>query len=197
MKDEILDAVDPVIEKQIQDNVSKALINIRESMQKTADAIVDLAVMLYEYSLGREWRYIRETLVNENILSDSVLKKLVPIGQNNVLKNPKYRTHIPFGYNHLYPLTQLDEKKLERLIVDGTVHQGLTVEEATRIKDQYQGKIGGKAPSQTDDFISVVVTVRMKNTKTAKSKLNSLVRDLEHSLRDVDPDVVIKDKRSW
>lgn len=133
-QDEILDAVDPVIEKQIQDNVSKALVNIRESMQKTADAIVDLAVMLYDYSLGREWRYIRETLVNENILSDSVLKKLVPIGQNNVLKNAKYRSRIPFGYNHLYPLTQLEEKRLERLIGERTVHQGLTVEEATRIK---------------------------------------------------------------
>lgn len=176
--------------------VMDALVDIKQSVQKTANAIIDLAEVLFKYSTKKEWHFIREELISSNTFSDSVLKKLLPIGQNKVLTDKKHREQLPFGYNHLYPLTQIRNDTLEKLIDKGDVHTGLTVEEANRLKVEYSesASSSNKTKSATQDTITYTVKFKISKKRVVQSQVNDALNIFRRKLEKIDSEVIFYDK---
>jgi hypothetical protein len=186
----------PALTADAKSVVANALADIKQSVQKTANAILDLAEILYKYSLKKEWYFIREELVNSNTFSDSVLKKLLPIGQNKILTDKKHREQLPFGYNHLYPLTQIQNDTLEKLIDKGDVHIGLTVEEANRLKVEYaeSAPSSNKTKSATQDTITYTVKFKISKKRVVQSQVNDALNIFRKKLEKIDSEVTFYEK---
>lgn len=176
--------------------IANALADIKQSVQKTANAIIDLAEILYKYSLKKEWHFIREELINSNTFSDSVLKKLLPIGQNKILTDKKHREQLPFGYNHLYPLTQIQNDTLARLIDKGDVHIGLTVEEANRLKVEYaeSAPSSNKTKLVIQDSLTYTVKFKISKKRVIQSQVNDALNLFKKRLEKIDPAVIFYEK---
>jgi hypothetical protein len=172
---EVLPAVDHKLVAQAIDDIRNAGLNATTAYLHLADTIV-------KWNASKEWNEIERILISEQILSDSVLKKLMLIGSNPVLMDRKNWTKLPLGYNHLYPFTQIEPNKLTELIEAGKIHNGLSVKESNELKEQYRAK---KAPStrvpKTLNYtIKIKVSADVKNIKSqVKSQFNALKSQIQ------------------
>lgn len=173
---EILPAVDRKV-------VAQAIADIREAGQNATTAYLHLADTIAKWNANKEWNEIERILVDEQIVSDSVLKKLILIGSNSVLMDKRNWTKLPLGYNHLYPFTQIAPDKLLELIDNGKIHNGLSVKESNELKEKHRTK---KAPAQRNAktlnyTIKIKVSAETKNIKSqVKAQFNALKNHIQN-----------------
>lgn len=94
---------------------------VTASWKKATEGIIDTGLYLLEAeeSLGKiGFRDLRRELEDNNIMSSSVISKIMGIARNPVLTNPEYRSNLPPSYATLYLLSQQDHIALEGKIVD-------------------------------------------------------------------------------
>jgi hypothetical protein len=175
---EILPAIDHKV-------VAQALTEIRNAGQNATTAYLHLADTIVKWNANKDWNEIERTLISEQILSDSVLKKLMLIGSNSVLMDRKNWTKLPLGYNHLYPFTQISQDKLEKLIVDGTIHNGLSVKESNELKEQFRTK---KAPvTKNNNRITITIKIKLSvDIKNIKTKFNTKFDAFKNEIHQLD-----------
>ncbi len=171
--------------------VNEALAEIRKAGQNATTAYLHLADTIAKWNASKEWNEIERTLISEQIISDSVLKKLILIGSNSVLMNKKNWTKLPLGYNHLYPFTQIATDKLVELIDEGKIHNGLSVKESNELKDQYRFK---KAPAPRNSS-TLTYTIKIKvsaGTKNIKSQVREQFNAMKNHIQELDESAVVE-----
>jgi hypothetical protein len=171
--------------------VAEAIKEIRNAGQNATTAYLQLARTIRNWRDKKEWDEIEEILLSKQLVSDSVLKKLILIGSNPVLMDESNWAKLPIGYNHLYPFTQIEPDKLTELIEDGKIHNGLSVKESNELKDRHRTK---KKPSQRTPK-SVQFTIKIKlssNTKGVQTLLKSQVYKLKVELGKLDKSSVVE-----
>jgi hypothetical protein len=181
---EILPAIDHKL-------VEEALTEIRSAGQNATTAYLHLADTIAKWNARKEWGEIERTLISQQVISDSVLKKLILIGSNSVLMDKKNWTKLPLGYNHLYPFTQIAPDKLVELIDEGKIHNGLSVKESNELKEQHRAK---RAPalrnaSTLNYTIKIKVSTEVKNIK---SQIKSQFNTLKNHIQQLDETAVIE-----
>jgi hypothetical protein len=178
----------PAIDHQL---VSKALAEIRNAGQNATTAYLHLADTIAKWNASKEWNEIERTLISQQIISDSVLKKLILIGSNSVLMDKKNWTKLPLGYNHLYPFTQIAPDKLVELIDDGKIHNGLSVKESNELKERHRVK---KSPAQRNTK-TLNYTIKIKvsaDAKNIKSQVKTQFNVLKNHIKELDESAVIE-----
>lgn len=171
--------------------VEEALAEIRIAGQNATTAYLHLADTIVKWNASKEWNEIERTLISQQIISDSVLKKLILIGSNSVLMDKKNWTKLPLGYNHLYPFTQIAPEKLVKLIDDGKIHNGLSVKESNELKDQHRAK---KAPAQRNaSTLNYTIKIKVSaNTKNIKSQVKAQFNTLKSQIQNLDETAVVE-----
>jgi hypothetical protein len=171
--------------------VEEALAEIRKAGQNATTAYLHLADTISKWHKRKEWNEVERTLISQQIISDSVLKKLILIGSNSVLMDRKNWTKLPLGYNHLYPFTQIAPDKLVELIDDGKIHNGLSVKESNELKEKHRAK---KAPAERNaSFITYTIKIKVSaDTKNIKSQVKAQFNALKNHIQNLDETAVVE-----
>jgi len=171
--------------------VADAIREIRSAGQNATNSFLHLVKTISNWRDKKEWNAIEQILISKQILSDSVLKKLILIGSNPVLMNESNWTKLPIGYNHLYPFTQIEPEKLTELIEDGKIHNGLSVKESNELKEMFRAK---KTPApRTQNSVQFTIKIKSSsNTKSVQALLKSQVYKLKVELQKIDKTVFIE-----
>lgn len=171
--------------------VRRAIADIKNAGQDATTAYLRLANTIAKWQRNKEWNEIERVLISQNIVSDSVLKKLILIGSNPVLMDESNWTKLPIGYNHLYPFTQIAPEKLTELIEDGEIHNGLSVKESNELKDKFRHK---KEPApRTPKIIHFSVKIKISaDKKNAQSLVKSHIAKLKSELQKLDKSSVVE-----
>lgn len=171
--------------------VLDAVTEIRNASTDASTAVLRLAKTLQKWNARKEWNEIEAKLDKEQIISESVRKKLMRIGSNTVLMNEENWDKLPIGYNQLYPLTQIEDDRLVKLIQSDKVHNGLTVEESNQLKNNNRAK---KEPQQRKTKV-IHYTIKIKvssDVKNIKSSVKSYFSEFKKHISEVDENAVVE-----
>jgi hypothetical protein len=171
-------------------SVTKALHEIKKAVVDTANAMLAMTNVLYQYSITNDWAEIKEQLISNSILGESTIKKLLAIAQNPALMQKNNWELLPPSYNNLHQLSQIDPTKLNSLIKKGEIYAGMTIIEASQLKEQFGGKRLKKktAPKQST---TLQFTVKFKvdgDIKGINSKINSELKKFKSIIEQLDPE---------
>jgi hypothetical protein len=171
--------------------VGQAIDDIRNAGLNATTAYLHLADTIAKWNASKEWIEIERILISEEILSDSVLKKLMLIGSNPVLMDRKNWTKLPLGYNHLYPFTQIAPSKLTELIEAGKIHNGLSIKESNELKEQFRAK---KAPSaRVPKTLNYTIKIKVSaDSKNIKSKIKAQFNTLKNQIQELDESAIVE-----
>ncbi len=170
--------------------VSEAINEIRSASSEASVAILRLAQTLYKWSVKKEWEVIEDILDKEKIIHSSVRKRLVSIGSNAVLMKEQHWSRLPHGYHHLYPLTQIDEPRLEKLIESEKIHSGMTVNESNELKNKFRKK---KAPApRQSKYLYFTIKIKVSSeVKSVQSAIKSHFNDMKRTVKEYDSEAVV------
>ena len=171
-------------------SVAEAISEIKQAVTNTANEMLALTEVLYKYSLGEEWAQIKEHLIANNILGESTIKKLVAIAQNTALMEKNNWELLPPSYNNLHQLSQIAPSKLNNLIKKGAVNAGMTILEASHLKEQYSEKrIKKKSTPKQSAYLQFTVKFKVdSNIKGINAKVNSELKKFKSAIEHIDPD---------
>lgn len=171
--------------------IATAIKEIKDAYRESSASILRLADAVYRWSNHKDWAAIEKQLDEKRVIGESLRKKLLRIGANAILMKEEHWEKLPSGYQHLYPLTQIEPATLEKLIEEGAVYQGMTVEESNLLKNEYRAK---KPPAERKAK-TLTFTIRIKisaETKNIKSEMKSQVSALKKHLYALDESAVIE-----
>lgn len=171
--------------------VSDAVKEIRNASSDASTAILRLAQTLYKWSVKKEWDAIEDILDKERIVHSSVRKRLISIGSNAVLMNEQHWNRLPHGYHHLYPLTQIDEPKLEKLIESEKIYSGMTVNDSNELKNKFRKK---KAPApRKSKNLNFTIKIKVSSEgRVTQSAIKSLFADMKRAIKEYDSQAVVE-----
>lgn len=193
MSDAVKVGVTEVLDAPSKHKVKEAVEDIAQKVKDASHAVLELASTLYQWKQTPEWDEIVRQLDDQNILKESVLKKLLPIGNNKFLMETNRWDRLPPGYNHLYPLTQIETKKLELLYEKGQIHPGLTVDQANELKKKFALKKVKKPKTASSIKISRVIKFKVSSDiSKVEAKIKSAVNDFQNALMKIDGDADFK-----
>jgi len=183
--------VTEVQDANIQTELRKAIAEIKEKVANASHAVLELADTLYKWKQTTAWGEIERQLEDQNIVKESVRKKLVAIAQNKTLMKQDLWDNLPIGYNHLYPLSQIKPDKLQQLVEKGKVHSGLTVEESNNLKSQFTNKkpSSGRTRAPTKQTYPLKFTVSLE-IPSVRSQVKSAITEFKEHIYSIDPDAV-------
>jgi hypothetical protein len=116
---------------------------------------------------------------------------LAVIGKNLAPLDAQTSAHLPWGWNILYCLAQLNRKALEQLVEQGTIHPGLTLREARELLAQIQGRSDKPGKSKVrqrlqrfSDFVRDTINDwQPEEREAAKIELSRLIEQIDALLR--------------
>lgn len=171
--------------------VKEAIAEIKNAGQDATTAFLRLANSIAKWQRNKQWNEIERVLISENIVSDSVLKKLLLIGANPVLMDETNWKKLPIGYNHLYPFTQIVPEKLTELIDHGEIHNGLSVKESNELKDRY--RLRKEPATRTPKTVQFTIKIKMSaDTKNLQSSVKSQFSALKNQLQKIDASAIVE-----
>ena len=170
--------------------ISDAIKEIRNASSEASTAILRLSQTLFKWSVKKEWEAIENILDKEKIIHSSVRKRLISIGSNAVLMNENHWKQLPHGYHHLYPLTQIEETKLEKLIETEKIYSGMTVNESNELKNKFRKK---KAPAQRQSkYLHFTIKIKVSSDmRGVQSAIKSHFNELKQTVKKYDPNAEI------
>jgi hypothetical protein len=171
--------------------VLNAINEIRDASAEASTAILLLAKTLHKWSTKKVWSEIESILDKEKIIHISVRKRLIKIGSNAVLMNEQHWNRLPHGYHHLYPLTQIDESRLEKLIESDKIYIGMTVNESNEIKNKFRRK---KAPApRKSKYLNFTIKIKVSSDKKGiQTVINSEFNKMKKTVKKYDSDAIIE-----
>jgi len=183
--------VDEILPATKNNVVQVAVNEIRNASSDARTAVLKLAKTLQKWNAKKEWGQIEKILDKDKIVSESVRKKLMRIGSNPILMNEDYWDKLPIGYSQLYPLTQIDENELVKLIEKKQVHDGLTVEKSNELKNKHRTKT--EPAQRKTKFLHY--TIKIKVSSEAKN-INSVVKtqfnEFKKTIKEHDKNAIIE-----
>lgn len=186
--------VTEIQDSKSQDTIRQALDEIAQRVREASHAVLQLAETLHEWKKkSTQWDEIVRQLDEQNILKESVLKKLLPIGNNKFLMEKRHWESLPPGYNHLYPLTQIETKKLEVLYQKGEIHAGLTVDQANELKKKFALKKIQKTKSRSSANISRIIKFKVSSDiPKVETKIKTAIKSFHDAIMKIDEDADFK-----
>ncbi len=143
---------------------------IESAWQKSVQSVIEVGNLVKQakQQLGVSYSLLEAELP----FSSTVAAFLIKIAENPVLSNPSYHSRLPNGYNTLYYLASVDEKKLVQQIENGEITPNFTLASAKLLREalpnskaatsaetkkpktlSYEvGSIAIPAPTNTDQF---------------------------------------------
>ena len=191
MANEVIKLANIEILPPLNNVVAEAINEIRNASSEASTAILRLAQTLYKWSIKKEWEKIESILDKEKIIHISVRKRLISIGSNAVLMNEHHWNRLPHGYHHLYPLTQIDESRLEKLIESDKIYIGMTVNESNELKNKFRKK---KAPApRKSKYLNFTIKIKVSSEgRGTQSAIKSLFADMKRAIKEYDSQAVVE-----
>jgi hypothetical protein len=163
-------------------DVDRACDAIGAAWHSTIESLFQI-IMLFRQCLGkRGFKELQLELEKRGIMKASVFSMFKSIAQNPVL-DLRYKDQLPGAYNTLYYLSRIeDQSQFKRLVSEGSIHQGLTLEEAKKLvssllsedRDEYDSHKASPA-------IMPVASIKIRREEFRKNrkKILSLLDELE------------------
>ncbi len=107
----------------------RAVTNIAGAWNKTIDALLETANLLYTYSQQANWKEIKEQLQLDGVMGASVISMMLGIGRDPRLQKPSLKKLLPPSYNTLYLLTKLDDDVIDAKVKEEVLTPALTVQD--------------------------------------------------------------------
>jgi hypothetical protein len=149
----------------------RAVTNIAGAWNKTIDALLDTANLLFAYSQQPNWREIKEQLQTDGVMGASVISMMLRIGRDPRLQKPDVKKLLPLSYNTLYLLTKLDDDVIDAKIKEEVLTPAVTV-------DEVRGWGVSKKESQKIKGDRIVLQLPDKFSDSDKSKLTKQLINL-------------------
>lgn len=169
-----------VVNDQI--DVERACDAIGAAWHTTIESLFQI-VALFRQCLGKKgFKELQLELEKRGVMKASVFSMFKSIAQNPAV-DPKFKGSLPAAYNTLYYLSRIeDESDFKRLVSDGSIHQGLTLEEAKKLvssllsedRDEYDSH---KASPAIMPIASI--KIRREEFRKNRKKILSLLDELE------------------
>ena len=105
---------------------------IEVAWQKSVQSVIEVGNLVKQAkeALGVSYNLLEAELP----FSSTVAAFLIKICENSVLSNPAYHSRLPNGYNTLYYLASVDEKRLVEQIENGEITPNFTVASAKSLR---------------------------------------------------------------
>ena len=127
-----------IVPKSRSKEVESVISQITNTWNKAAEYILQVATIInthatYDDPIGKKnWREIRETLIERKIMSRTTISNLCSIAKKQILYDNVQL--LPPAYNTLWELSKLEEKELKDKFKKGLIHPVLKLEEAREWK---------------------------------------------------------------
>lgn len=140
-------------------------------------------VALIRQCLGKKgFKELQLELEKRGIMKSSVFSMFKSIAQNPAL-DLKVKNHLPSAYNTLYYLSRIeDQRAFKKLLDDGSIHQGITLEEAKKLLQQLEAD----SRDEYDDYkpapaIMPVASIKIRREEFRKNRkrIFELLEELE------------------
>ena len=118
-------------------DVDRACDAIGAAWHTTIDSLFQI-VALFRQCLGKKgFKELQLELEKRGIMKASVFSMFKSIAQNPAL-DLKFKDRLPAAYNTLYYLSRIEnESDFKKLVADGSIHQGITLEEAKKLVSSF------------------------------------------------------------
>ena len=163
-------------------DVDSACDAIGAAWYTTIEALFHI-VTLFRQCLGKKgFKELQLELERRGIMKASVFSMFKSIAQNPAL-DPKVKDRLPAAYNTLYYLSRIeDEADFNRLLSDGSIHQGLTLEDAKKLVSDLLSDERNEYDNQkpTPAIMPVAsIKIRREEFRKNRKKILSLLDELE------------------
>lgn len=148
--------------------VDEFKVGIIASWRKVASSIIETARLLLqaEEQLDRAgFTAIRKHLVDNGIMSETVISKLLKIARNSVLSAPANVPLLPGSYATLYVLARKDPSEVQSALSDGRITPLTQLKDVTDLFPEMPAKVQKGSPPAS---ILVVVQSDLSNVPTDK-----------------------------
>lgn len=152
----------------------RAVSNIAGAWNKTIDALLDTANLLFTYSQQSNWREIKEQLQTDGVMGASVISMMLGIGRDPRLQKPAIKKLLPPSYNTLYLLTKLDDDVIDAKIKEEVLTPSLTVDEVRGWSTPSGSSKGGTTSASN----RIVLQLPDKFSARDKSRLTKQLHEL-------------------
>jgi hypothetical protein len=152
----------------------RAVTNIAGAWNKTIDALLDTANLLFVYSQQSNWREIKEQLQTDGVMGASVISMMLRIGRDPRLQKPAVKKLLPPSYNTLYLLTKLDDDVIDAKIKEDVLTPSLTVDEVRG----WSTPSGSSKGATTSASNRIILQLPDKFSARDKSKLTKQLQEL-------------------
>lgn len=157
-------------------DVDRACDAIGAAWHSTIESLFQI-VMLFRECLGkRGFKELQLELEKRGIMKASVFSMFKSIAQNPAL-DLRYKDRLPCAYNTLYYLSRIeDQSQFKRLVSDGSIHQGLTLEDAKKLVNnlasEEREEYDGHKPSPA---IMPVASIKIRREQFRKNRKRIIV----------------------
>jgi len=163
-------------------DVDRACDAIGSAWHTTIEALFQI-VSLFRQCLGKKgFKELQLELEKRGIMKASVFSMFKSIAQNPAL-DLKFKDSLPAAYNTLYYLSRIeDESDFKRLLSDGSIHQGLTLEDAKKlVSDLLSDERNEYDIQKSTPAIMPVASIKIRREEFRKNrkKILSLLDELE------------------
>lgn len=162
--------------KDFPADILQSVQEIAASWRKSTEAIIETGNLLNQAEskfTHEQYSSLRDYLITEVGMSNSVISKLKTIARNPILIDPNYHHRLPPSYATLYQISKIEEDKLKNALDEGEITS------LTQLKD-VTAKFGSltRKPRKKND-------IQTNLTVTFSGDLAVLDVDLLRSLREV------------
>jgi len=164
---------------------------IRVSCGKVRESFFELAGRLAHWSKQAEWIDIKDRLVSQQIISESMIKKLMVIGKNKTLMDPAHRKFLPQPSYGNYYLGGIEPKSLQTLFDKGKIHPDLSMEDCRALKEetmQHRSSLTNRVSSISDWTISIKMNKQQGKVRQMESEVTDALKHLEKTIHAIDPE---------
>jgi hypothetical protein len=163
-------------------DVDRACDAIGAAWHTTIESLFQI-ITLFRACLGKKgFKELQFELEKRGIMKAAVFSMFKSIAQNPLL-DLRYKEHLPASYTSLYYLSRIeDESVFKRLILEGSIHQGLKLEDAKKFSSGYQ-MVEQKEYSSQKPTLSIMpvasIKIRREEFRKNRKQILALLDQLE------------------